>query len=212
MNCNSILNSIIKTDHLILGNLITKYNFIYIIVASLIGGIGLLYNSITFIISAMIISPIGEPVLKIISAILLKNNSLLFTNFLSLLFKIGLSYSIGLVLGYINSKIDYFKTPTNEMKNRTNEKYILADVVIALLIGFITIIALKYKNMSILLAISIATTILVPIVNSGLYHGIYLDKGNYNDIKNGINSLNLGLIYIIFIILSSFLTLLSICK
>jgi len=212
MKCNSILNSIIKSEDIIIGGLFTKYNFIYIIVASLIGGIGLLYNSISFILSAMLISPIGEPILKLISAIILKNNSLLFTNFLSLIFKIGICYTIGLGLGYFNSKMDYFKTPTNEMKHRTNIKHILADIAIALLVGFIAIISLEYKNISVIVGIGIASTILLPIVNSGLYHGKYLDKGKYNNIKDGNNSFKLGLTHVIFIILSAVLTLLSKCN
>lgn len=212
MKCNSILNSIIKSEDIIIGGLFTKYNFIYIIVASLIGGIGLLYNSISFILSAMLISPIGEPILKLISAIILKNNSLLFTNFLSLIFKIGICYTIGLGLGYFNSKMDYFKTPTNEMKHRTNVKHILADIAIALLVGFIAIISLEYKNISVIVGIGIASAILLPIVNSGLYHGKYLDRGNYNNIKDGNNSFKLGLTHITFIILSAVLTLLSRCN
>ena len=85
-----------------------------IILASLIGGIGLITNSQEGVIGSMLVSPLGVPIMALVSALLIFDIQSSIYSFLYLCLGFLIMIVIGICIGYFNKE----KQPTDEMKKR----------------------------------------------------------------------------------------------
>lgn len=146
-------------------------NIILIIIATLIAGLGLLYNSTAAILGSMMISPLSKPILLNIIYIvnnLYSNSAFQILNFI-LLFMICLFISV--VIGYLNREFLIMKTPTAEMLSRITYTHVIIDAALAALSGVALGIALTNNNILIETGIALILSITPPLVNFGIFYG-----------------------------------------
>lgn len=230
--CSELSNDIISGKYLGGSGFLKIRNVYFTLFGSTIGGIGLLYNNISMVLGSMLISPIGNPIFRSIIGILNKNKVIMLQSLVSLIIIIILMYLSGLLIGLVNSVTSYFDTPSESMEKYTQLEYINIYIIVALLSGVITSIAMYHKDFVIITGTALSISILPPIVNGGLYHAILL----YNKLKNnkhfsfinksntpenidintifnkGTNSLYLALLNILCIFLAALFSVYFICK
>ena len=158
--------------------------YIYLILAAVIVSVGLINDSVAIITSAIFISPMLQPVFKMV-----KKDALLLPKEMGMLTSgILLVICIGLIIG---KKTVPF-TETQQMRTRSKWPKTLGSVALNLLMPFISGFALAVGKTSgntiVLLGASIATSILPPICNSGIY--MSNDPPQY---KKAIRSFLLGI-------------------
>lgn len=222
--CLEVKKNILSGTYLSGSGFMKFKNTVFIICASLFASIGLLYNSIPVLLGSMLISPIGSPIFRGIVGILSNQYKIFFQSILSLLILVLIAYATGILTGILNCYTNYFKYPTEEMINRTEIKNVYGDIMVALIAGVLVSFGMYYKDLIVIVGIGLAISILPPIVNSGLYSGIYLyekyiDNNDLNEInmshdemlKKASTSFNLGIINIICIFITSLITLYLLC-
>lgn len=191
----SCKNLVVNDKYLSGFELVQSKNIFYIITGSIIAGLGLLYDSYPVVLGSMLVSPMGGPIFRTISNMI--NNSQTDTlkslTALVLLFIIG--YIIGIFMSIINEYTGYLKSPTNEMISRTEIKRIITDVIIAFISGMVLAFSIYHKDLIVAVGIGLVISVLPPLVNGGLFHGIYFSKkifnsGNSDFIKDNIGNVN----------------------
>ena len=172
-----------------------------IVLASLIGAIGLITNSQEGVIGSMLISPLGSPIMALVSAIFIFN----IKNTLEALFYLLLGFVImgcsGYVIGYFNKD----KKPTEEMKKRytRSTRWTLLN---GLCVGAVFSIVSLSSGSAVIEAVGagIAISLLPPIVNSGVtLANNTLD--NKIKQKNIINTCMITIVNIVGIVIASLL-------
>lgn len=133
------------------------------LLASVLAADGLVNNSLTTLIPSMLISPIGSLIIKIA---LSKQN---FTKYIAVLLAVII---VSVTSGYLYTKLFMFmfpdrEMPTKEMKARTEPNSLISNVLIASLCTLSFNMANKNSDVTTLIAIGIATSLLPPIVNIG---------------------------------------------
>lgn len=100
-----------------------------------------------------------------------------------------------------SDRIPWFSIPTKEMSDRTKINNAIGMIFIAICSGIILPEAVKHKNSTKMVGIGIATALLPPLVNIGMYIGIMiliLDEDNKENIEMShddlINSVITGII------------------
>lgn len=83
-----------------------------------------------------------------------------------------------------NGKTPQFIIPTQEMEDRTQLENAYGMVFIAICSGIIIPEAVKNNNSIKMVGVGIATALLPPLVNIGMYIGLYFMKGDDNDITD----------------------------
>lgn len=186
-------------------NLLLKQPYTITILASILASVGLTTNNYTAIIGSMVLSPIGEVIIKGVLSNYLKED---FNTIRIFLFIIFLSLLIGFLWGvlYININISsgFYKKktfPTREMLDRAEISNAVFMIPIALVCGIVLPVAIRNKNISQLVGISISVALLPPLVNMGIALSTYTDKEIY-DYQYVKNSLITGsIIFIINVVL-----------
>lgn len=215
--CITLNNDILKGTYLAGSGFMKAKNTVFITCASLFASIGLLYNSTPVLLGSMLASPIGSPIMRGVIGISTKKYSILFQSIISLIILISIAYFTGIITAIANCKTNYFKYPTTEMLKRTEITNIYGDIMVALIAGILVTYGMYHKDLIVIVSVGLAISVLPPIVNSGLFHGIYLYYNglNYNsndeNLEKGKISLKLGLINIVCVFITALITLKLIC-
>ena len=167
-----------------------------IILASIISGAGLLTNNVAVVIGSMLISPFGEPIQNIATG----SRSEVVSAILEIIFGSVVAILTGYIIGSFYEK--YNKSPieeTPEMISRIHWKsHTYLNVLIAAIAGLIAVIANRTMNISIIIGVAMAISILPAFVDGGLY----LSKGAKEDACESItlavvNILTFAITYIL---------------
>ena len=142
--------------------------------ASLIASIGLIANSASVIIGAMVVSPLMTPIIGIALALVLGDPALLGRALRAEAWGVLLAISIAALLGMFPLALQV----TPEMLSRTEPN--LLDLLVAVLSGFAGTYALIDARLSPALpGVAIATAIVPPLANSGLCLAMGAYRGAY---------------------------------
>lgn len=189
---------------------IKNSDFGYTVAASILTSIGLGTNELPQMIGGMLISPIANPIVKMM------DTGLFLTNIIQLIILILTCIVIGMLYFHLFwSDVKTFK-PTEKMINIADfkgQKY-WNDVVYGFVVGMCVYAAydnLTLTNANVLAGVAIGITILPAFVNAGIMisaglHG-YTDKkeeelsGEDDEINNlaiyGLSSSSVGIIYLV---------------
>lgn len=205
-------------------------NIILIILATLISGLGLLYNSTAAILGSMMISPLSKPIL--VNVIYIINNlySKSIYQILNFIILFSICLFISVTIGYLNREFLIMKTPTAEMLSRITYTHVIIDVALAALSGVALGIALTNNNIMIETGVALILSITPPLVNFGIFYGeiIYykiqkyltdskkvrelIDKKINKLFDDGSKSFLLFLLNIISLYITLIITLYILCK
>ena len=218
-----ICNRIFKDDN------IDIFDYLYIILASIIASCGFITNSETVIIGSMLISPLLKPV-TFIAFDFIKKKFLHkigyhlghFAMFFALVFIFGLGMGyLGIYLGN-RDKLKKFDTLNNRAgliatKNRANQQLWLWISLIAICCGIALAFSFYHdsgKFSSLIAGAGISTSVLPPIIAGGMFIALantelekeerdeLYEKSKYSLLLSG---LNIGLVFITFMISKHFL-------
>ena len=131
----------------------------------------------------MLVSPFPIPVLSGINNILKGDNKELFKSFKSFLFLWFIVYSSSFIIGFLNEFTGYFKIPTEQMNSFTKMTRIATELLTSALGGGIIAYAEEIDDYVSIAGVSLILTMLPPLVNGGLLHGIYFYENLNNTIK-----------------------------
>ena len=160
--------------------------------------IGLSTNSVSTIIGAMLLSPIGSIIVKSNLYSFLKNAGLrlekkygnwIFPLLTVIIFGLIVSFFLGKILQNIHNPFTDEKLtsnwPTDEMLSRADPLNAIYMILIALLCGIALPIAVYMKSSVGLVGIGIATALMPPIANIGL--ALSIDNGKDFSLDNLIS-------------------------
>jgi len=230
MICLNLFENLKQMD-IYYGTTFNLYNIIFIVIASIIAGLGLMYNSTATILGSMLISSVVNPLLAFIVLFMTNHFKLSFYKLLNFILLVILSCIISVLMGYYNHVFKIFKTPTKEMRARITYTHVFVDILLALLSGFGLGLAILNKDVVSRVGFTLILSITPPLVNFGLFYGEalyeYLHKtdnnGNFKgtdkkntNIKelmdNGNQSLILSALNIMAMFSTLFITLTGICR
>jgi uncharacterized hydrophobic protein (TIGR00271 family) len=188
LNCLKTITEIQKTTGIVSGLTLSSNGIIFIIIGSIIAGFGLFYNNYAIILGSMLISPIGNSILRYSVGYIYGHLPFIGEGVQSILAQIAIGITFGYLMGTINNQTKTFNVPTKEMEDRTLTQTYMTDFTISLLCGFIFAYSVLYNQTSALVGLSVCVSVLVPLVNSGIYTAIAhnekdIDKYNENMTK-----------------------------
>ena len=112
---------------------------------------------------------------------------------------------VGYIYGFIYAKLTETKLPTKEMKSRSKPDGLIESFVIAVACAFALPYGFENNEVSLLIGLGIAVSLLPPLVNIGVGYGAYHgDRENY-DLETPVED---TLKYSLAIFLINFVTLL----
>jgi len=166
--------------------------YIFIIIAALIAGAGLILNSTAIIIGAMIISPLMGPILGVSYGMISKNYILVKKGIFGQLFGILIAIGTGIVLGSLAFLIYDSPSVTHEMMNRNFPT--VFDLIVSIGAGFAVAFAITGRIESSLVGIAIAVSLMPPAVNIGvtlIFGNALLSFGSFILLMSNILAINL---------------------
>jgi uncharacterized hydrophobic protein (TIGR00271 family) len=181
---------------------------IKLLLASLIGAIGLITNSQEGVIGSMLISPLGFPIMALVSALFIFNVKNTLEALLYLVLGFVIMLGSGVVIGYFNKD----KQPTEEMKKRYTRSTIWT-LINGICVGVVFSIVALSSGSAIIEAVGagIAISLLPPIVNCGVT--LSNNTLDYNKKKvNMINTFMITLVNIVGIVIASLMIFSVHCK
>jgi uncharacterized hydrophobic protein (TIGR00271 family) len=146
--------------------------FIFIILAALIAGVGLILDNPVIIIASMILSPLLGPVLGVSFGIISKNRLMIKNGLTSQVAGMVIAMGIGILVGGLATLASGSQTPTPEMIARTFPNYF--DIIIAICsgiaVGFCITGPIAANLVGVatnLVGVAIAVALMPPAVNVG---------------------------------------------
>ncbi|KAF7390288.1 hypothetical protein HZH68_012145 [Vespula germanica] len=144
-----------------------------VLTADCLAALGLVENSATNVVAAMLVSPLMGPVMSLTFGTIIADRSLQLVGLKSLLLGIFLSilfgFIFGLILGTTEMPWGYNDWPTDEMKGRGNYRSLWMGVLWALPSGTGVAVALLQGSNGPLIGVAISASLLPPVVNCGLF-------------------------------------------
>lgn len=192
MLCLNLFESLKKID-IYYGVTFNIYDISLIILASIISGLGLLYNSTSTILGSMLISSIANPLIASSIYLILNYYSKSIYKISNFFILVAICLFIALSIGYTNKVLKIFETPTKEMLSRITYTHVIVDVILALISGIALALSILNTDVIIRTGVSLILSMTPPLVNFGifygeiLYHYVQLRKENKNFEKNTIN-------------------------
>ncbi|XP_031779917.1 uncharacterized protein LOC107981889 [Nasonia vitripennis] len=154
------------------GDLTFDY-FLLVLTADCLAALGLIENSATNVVAAMLVSPLMGPVMSLTFGSIIADKELQSIGLKSLCFGICLSilfgFIFGLILGTTKMPWGYNDWPTDEMKGRGNFRSLWMGVLWALPSGTGVAVALLQGSNGPLIGVAISASLLPPVVNCGLF-------------------------------------------
>ncbi|XP_046466532.1 uncharacterized protein [Neodiprion pinetum] len=154
------------------GDLTFDY-ILLVLTADCLAGLGLVENSATNVVAAMLVSPLMGPVMSLTFGTIIADRHLQSIGLKSLMVGIFVSivygFIFGLVLGTTEMPWGYGDWPTDEMKSRGNYRSLWMGVLWALPSGTGVAVALLQGSNGPLIGVAISASLLPPVVNCGLF-------------------------------------------
>ncbi|XP_015587341.1 uncharacterized protein LOC107264023 [Cephus cinctus] len=154
------------------GDLTFDY-ILLVLTADCLAALGLVENSATNVVAAMLVSPLMGPVMSLTFGTIIADRDLQCVGLKSLLLGIFLSilfgFIFGLILGTTEMPWGYNDWPTDEMKGRGNYRSLWMGVLWALPSGTGVAVALLQGSNGPLIGVAISASLLPPVVNCGLF-------------------------------------------
>ena len=185
MLCLNLFESLKKID-IYYGVTFNIYDISLMILASIISGLGLLYNSTSTILGSMLISSIANPLIASSIYLILNYYSKSIYKMSNFIILITISLFIALSIGYTNKVLKIFETPTKEMLSRITYTHVVVDVLLALISGIALSLSILNTDVIIRTGVSLILSMTPPLVNFGIFYGeiIY----HYLQITNKTNT------------------------
>jgi uncharacterized hydrophobic protein (TIGR00271 family) len=155
-------------------NAAMEYNFDYILfvlIAAIIAGMGLITNSEVALIASMLVSPIMGPIMGFTFGLTIRDTKMCLHGLMMEMYSLMLCVVSGFILmtlimcdnpKYVNEWI------TPEMRARGQKEYLLSGMAIAIPSGMGVALSLLSKNVSSLVGVAISASLLPPAVNAGM--------------------------------------------
>ncbi|XP_011647717.1 uncharacterized protein LOC105433920 [Pogonomyrmex barbatus] len=144
-----------------------------VLTADCLAALGLVENSATNVVAAMLVSPLMGPVMSLTFGTIIADRDLQLVGLKSLMLGIFLSilfgFIFGLILGTTEMPWGYNDWPTDEMKGRGNYRSLWMGVLWALPSGTGVAVALLQGSNGPLIGVAISASLLPPVVNCGLF-------------------------------------------
>ncbi|XP_057328732.1 uncharacterized protein LOC130669717 isoform X2 [Microplitis mediator] len=154
------------------GDLTFDY-ILLVVTADCLAALGLVENSATNVVAAMLVSPLMGPVMSLTFGTIIADKDLICVGLKSLLLGIFISilfgFIFGLILGTTEMPWGYNDWPTDEMKGRGNYRSLWMGVLWALPSGTGVAVALLQGSNGPLIGVAISASLLPPVVNCGLF-------------------------------------------
>ena len=168
-------------DALLSGMTMNLTNIILIIIGSITAGIGLLYNNFMVIIGSMLLSPIGNSIIRLSLGYNYLDRKMMIEGLTSMVAQFVLAFVFGYIMGMVNIENgEPMKMPTEEMEKRVKDRNYKIDYILSLLMGFILAYSLIYTQSTALVGLRLSLAVLPALVNGGLY----ISMAHYeNDMK-----------------------------
>jgi hypothetical protein len=152
----SVLNEFVRADSIV--GIFNKT-----LLGSVLAADGLVNNSLTSLIPSMLISPLGSIIIR------LATTKVNFNRYIGILIAVII---MSILCGYLYTKLFMLmfpdkKIPTKEMLARTEPNSLISNILIASVSTLSFNMATNQNDISTLIAIGIATSLLPPIVNIG---------------------------------------------
>lgn len=186
-NCLNIINEIQHKSGIIAGLTLSFNSIIYIIIGSIIAGLGLLYDNYIVVLGSMCISPIGNSIIRYALGLTYGYYPFVTQGFKSLIAQILIGTIIGYTLGNTNKYLgEPLKSPTIEMEQRTNIDFVITEFIISSLCGLVLAYSIINNQLVPIVGISLVVAILPPIVNTGLYLSMAHSAETIDEYKENI--------------------------
>lgn len=157
-------------DALLSGMTMNLTNMILIVIGSITAGIGLLHNNFMVIMGSMLLSPIGNSIIRFSLGYIYLNRKMMMEGFISMIAQFILGFVFGYIIGIINIEMgETVKMPTEEMEKRVKDRNYKIDYLLSLLMGFILAYSLIYTQSTALVGLRLSLAVLPALVNGGLY-------------------------------------------
>ncbi|EGI71053.1 PREDICTED: uncharacterized protein LOC105154195 [Acromyrmex echinatior] len=144
-----------------------------VLTADCLAALGLIENSATNVVAAMLVSPLMGPVMSLTFGTIIADRKLQLVGLKSLMLGIFVSilfgFIFGLLLGTTEMPWGYGDWPTDEMKGRGNYRSLWMGVLWALPSGTGVAVALLQGSNGPLIGVAISASLLPPVVNCGLF-------------------------------------------
>jgi uncharacterized hydrophobic protein (TIGR00341 family) len=140
--------------------------YVFLLLAALIAGAGLLSGSVAIIIASMLLSPLMGPILGVSYGIVIKDKAIINNGLKGQIQGFILAISVGMIMGMFTRLIDPGFIFNDQILAR-NFPTIL-DVVVAICGGIAVGFCFSADIKSALVGIAIAISLLSPIVNTGI--------------------------------------------
>ncbi|XP_028982521.1 uncharacterized protein LOC107046395 isoform X2 [Diachasma alloeum] len=144
-----------------------------VVTADCLAALGLVENSATNVVAAMLVSPLMGPVMSLTFGTIIADKDLICIGLKSLLLGIFISilfgFIFGLLLGTTEMPWGYNDWPTDEMKGRGNYRSLWMGILWALPSGTGVAVALLQGSNGPLIGVAISASLLPPVVNCGLF-------------------------------------------
>ncbi|KAG8042317.1 hypothetical protein G9C98_004951 [Cotesia typhae] len=154
------------------GDLTFDY-ILLVVTADCLAALGLVENSATNVVAAMLVSPLMGPVMSLTFGTIIADKDLICVGLKSLLLGIFISilfgFIFGLILGTTQMPWGNNDWPTDEMKGRGNYRSLWMGVLWALPSGTGVAVALLQGSNGPLIGVAISASLLPPVVNCGLF-------------------------------------------
>ncbi|XP_011301117.1 uncharacterized protein [Fopius arisanus] len=154
------------------GDLTFDY-ILLVVTADCLAALGLVENSATNVVAAMLVSPLMGPVMSLTFGTIIADKDLICVGLKSLLLGIFISilfgFIFGLLLGTTEMPWGYNDWPTDEMKGRGNYRSLWMGILWALPSGTGVAVALLQGSNGPLIGVAISASLLPPVVNCGLF-------------------------------------------
>ncbi|XP_023159365.1 uncharacterized protein LOC105664977 [Ceratitis capitata] len=144
-----------------------------IVTADSLAALGLIENSATNIVAAMLVSPLMGPVMAITFGTIISDRQLVRTGFITvatgMFISILFGFIFGLLLGTTEMPWGSGDWPTEEMSGRGNSRSLWMSIFWALTSGTGVAVALLQGAAGPLIGVAISASLLPPMVNCGLF-------------------------------------------
>lgn len=180
---------------------------LYLIIASIIAGVGLATDNVLMVVASMLLSPLMSPILGITYSTSIKDMKLFIESLKTFIISICVVYSIGIIIGLCFYDLtDKFDWPTNEMTERGDSTALIVGLFISIPSGVGAGISIATGGVNTLVGVAIAASIHPPLINSAIAitYGLSSNDNTITDYRElGGYSLTLFLINVVCIYISA---------
>mmetsp|Transcript_12979 Transcript_12979/g.40978 ORF Transcript_12979/g.40978 Transcript_12979/m.40978 type:complete len:174 (-) Transcript_12979:76-597(-) len=147
-----------------------SFDFVaFIVVASLVAGLGLATNNTVMIVASMLVSPLMSPILAFTFGTAVRDLALIKRGVYVEIVGVIVTFMVGMFVGVIFCPFaDEFEWPTNEMSSRGDKTGLLVGLAFAIPSGAGVALSVTGGGGNALVGVAIAASLLPPVVNSGM--------------------------------------------